>query len=93
MNDETATRQTLKALAEAGLQPISVDYGDGEAVAVSSVSEAVREVMSVDEAYVILNDGRWVRFVLGNGDPLDLICDFTASLDSIIDPLMRRWGL
>jgi hypothetical protein len=96
LSDREATREILTALADAGYRMIGVDYMDGEAVKVSSVEEAVAEVMAVDIAAVIVGGptGRgWVQFVLGNGDPLDLVANFTTDLDPVIDPIMRGWGL
>lgn len=96
LNDEQATREVLTALADAGYRMIGVDYMDGEAVKVSSVDEAVTEVMAVDFSAVIVGGptGRsWVQFVLGNGDPLDLVANFTTDLTPVIDPIMRGWGL
>lgn len=90
MQERTAIRKILKALETAGLDPTVVDYGDGETVEVSSVSEAVEEVMAVDEAFVVLSDGRWVRFVLGN-EWFEVLCDHTASLSDIIDPVTEGW--
>lgn len=93
ISDEAAVKRIVSALNLAGHKPKSVDHGDGDVVNVAFVDEAVAEVMSVDEAYYITSLGGWVRFVLGNGDPLDLVADHTLDLSAIIDPIMREWGL
>lgn len=97
LSDRDATREILTALGKAGYAPRFVDYGDGEGVEVSTVDDAVDEVMSVDEAFVVVGtitgSMGWVRFVLGNGDPLDLVADHTLSLSEVIDPIMHGWGL
>lgn len=89
-NDRSGIKKVLRALTEAGYKIKQVQYADGETVDVTTVKEAVEEVMGVDDAFVILDTGAWVRFVLGN-DPSEVASDWTMSLDQIIDPLTRSW--
>ena len=91
--DREAVTLILEAVVKAGRKLYSVTYPGAsldEGVRVRSVKRAIEEVMAVDDAYVVLSDGAWLRFVLGN-DPEEVLCDHTVSLTSIVNPVVYPW--
>ncbi len=96
--DAAAVLAILTALHDDGLTPSIVSYCDGDAVGIEGltpVPAAVGEVLAVDDATVhFTRDGvpvsHWIRFVMGN-DPAEVACDWTVSLDHIIDPILDSW--
>lgn len=93
--DSAAIKIALNRLNSAGWKPYAVDQREDEPVKVESVSDAVKHVMEVDEAFVLVKHretgkGGWVFFVLGN-DPEEVICNHTENLSEVLDPLMEEW--
>lgn len=92
--DMSAIKIALNRLDSAGWKPYAVDQHDDE-VNVNSVYDAVKHVMEVDEAFVLVQHREtgktgWVFFVLGN-DPEEVICNHTVNLSEVLDPLMEEW--
>lgn len=91
--DRGGIQQTIRALKEAGWELHQVADGGDENENVATEPEALDAIMAVDDAYLIVkrgDDTGWVRFVLGN-DPEEVICDHTADLSDVLDPLTRSW--
>jgi len=94
-SDRAGITQTIDALLAGGYHLVAVNDSE-ERIPVETKAEALEAIMGVDDAVLIVAEGTptgpkgWVRFVLGN-DPDEVICDYTISLDSVIDPLMDRW--
>lgn len=80
-------KRVIKALADNGTPVTTIDYGDGEAVAVIEEDDILNEVFNLDEAYLVTDSGAWVRLVMGEG--WDALCDYTTSLDKPIEPIMQ----
>lgn len=92
-NDREAVEAILEAVKKSGRPFYSVTYpgaGNDEEVRVRTVAEALAEVMNLDDAFVVLKDGAWLRFVLGN-DPEEVLCDYTVSLEKTVDAVILPW--
>lgn len=96
-NDREAITLIMQGLAEHGIMPVSVNYGDGHEP-VSSIEEAVEEATAADEANVLFSipagladrDSSFIYFVLGN-DPEEVACDYGVSLSPFLDPIVEPW--
>lgn len=88
-------RTTIRALSKAGYES---RVWDGEATTRGTERALIDAAFAVDDAYLIayrppvsehLGWTRvgWVRFVFGN-DGWDVICDYSSSLESIVDPIV-----
>ena len=91
--DSAAMRAILRSLVNGGCTLRQVF--DGEDVTdVSSVAEALRVILAVDDATVSVwtPDGSsgWVWFVLGNS-PEEVVADHTVNLSEWIDPVCHSW--
>jgi hypothetical protein len=92
--DMGTVQQVIRALRQGDWSPVAVDNGE-ERVPVASEPQAIRAIFEVDMArlYFRHDDGRtgWTLFVLGNGDPMDCMADYTLTLSDVLDPLIDRW--
>lgn len=93
-NDREAVTLILQGLVDKGhvLKEVQDDTWNpdpADNVKVSTVSEAVEVVMSVDEAFVIFERG-YVFFVLGNS-PEEVACDYTVNLDPDLSNITDPW--
>ena len=92
--DTAGIRQVIRALRDAGYTLDSVDNGD-ENVPVTTETQAVEEATATDSARLYVKDSEGhiagVYFVLGNGDPVDLVADWNVSLSPVLDPLIEGW--
>lgn len=82
--EATITRKVIRAMKEAG-KPITVVFDGGERVKVEGEHAILNEVFNLDEAYLITEDGSWIRLVLGN--EYDIVCDYTTDLEEILSPI------
>lgn len=93
--DRSGVQRTWQALTDAGYS-IVVQDGAGEEFKGLDKSSAVNEVMSCDDGYfLVFAEGEsqrvgWVWFVFGNS-PEEVICDYTISLEHVIEPLTADW--
>lgn len=80
--------ELIKRMAAAG-KPIVKFYDGGERGKFKSDDpfEILDIVFNLDEVYLYTETGAMIFLVFGN-DPDELICDYSTSLDDIIDPLM-----
>lgn len=93
--DTATVRQVLRSLASAGWTPRRV-YDGEEHVPTDTADAAVKAITDVDQAWLTVGtadggDHGSVLFVLGNGDALDCVADFTTNLAGVIEPLMAGW--
>lgn len=94
--DADGVRQAIRALLDAGYTLLQVD--NGEAVPVTTMKQAVDEVMATDTATLYVRTplgdyDPWVVFVLGNSEPAkDLLADWSTRLSVVLDPLTKSWG-
>lgn len=98
-SDKHGVKQTYRALVKAGYD-VGVLDGAGEFFVGLDPEAAVEEVMSCDEGHFYampkgetdprMREG-WVYFVYGNS-PEEVICDYTTSLDHVVEPLSKKWG-
>jgi hypothetical protein len=98
-DDKDGVEQTYDALVAAGYDVGVLDGAQEEFFGLSK-EKAVAEVMSCDEGWFLAmpkgatgseNRFGWVYFVYGN-DPMEVINDHTTNLESVINPLSKRWG-
>lgn len=96
--DESAIRQTIRALRKADHVITAVEDGASEVHQFqpdASEDAIIAEVTSCDDGYLFVDlpDGTTshVWFVLGN-DPEEVIADHGASLSPVLDPLAEKWG-
>jgi len=98
-SDKDGVEQTWDAITAAGWD-VGVQDGAREEFYGLTKEQAVAEVMSCDEGFFVAlpkgsTDQReregYVYFVFGNA-PEEVICDYTVTLDPIIEPLSKRWG-
>lgn len=91
-SDRGGIQQTIRALKAGGWELDYVNWGNDD-VPVSNEAQAVKEIMSVDMAWLYVKKGDetgWVFFVLGN-DPREVINDSTVNLLEAIDPMTNEW--
>lgn len=79
-------RKVIKALKDAG-NPVVQVYDTEEYVDVKTKDEILNEVFNLDEAYLITESGGWVRLTMGQD--WDTVCDYTMSLDEVLEPVMQ----
>jgi hypothetical protein len=96
--DTAGIRQVIRVLRAAGWELSSVDNGE-ERVPVTTEAEALAATTEVDMSRLIVTKPvdpagalrGWVLFVMGNGDPVDLVADWTLNLSDALDPLTDSW--
>lgn len=92
--DRDGVQQVIRTLLAADHKLLAVFDGE-ETISVRNEAEALDAIFAVDSAqlYFALPDkGRGgVLFVLGNGDLVDPVADYTTNLAPILDDLTRSW--
>lgn len=95
-SDREAVTLIVEGLSQQGLMPEKVYNGD-EYVEVSTVEEAIEEIMAVDGAtlWVDLGKGHAPRysflfFVLGN-EPYEVLADYGVTMSQFVDPICDPW--
>ncbi len=67
----------LSDVEAAGFKVESVFDGE-EHTKVQSAKEAMELIFNLDDSFVFVSGGHWIRFVLGNG--IDCVCDYSYSV-------------
>lgn len=94
--DRGAITQILTRLSESGWTPRMLITNDDEAVPATTVHEATKAVMEVEEAFVVVEDATkghrgWLYFVLGNEDPDEVLCNYTVNLEPALEWMKTEW--
>jgi len=82
--EATITRKVIRAMKDAG-RPITVVFDGYERVRVDGEHAILNEVFNLDEAYLITEDGSWIRLVMDND--YEIVCDYTVNLEDILQPI------
>lgn len=79
-------RKVVKALKDAG-KPVVIVHDGEEDTPVTTLRSIQEQVFNLDDAWLVTEDGSWVRLVLGNG--WDTLTDYTVDLEDILLPVTR----
>lgn len=92
-NDHDAITAVIDGLMAAGYTLTSV-YDGADVIGVATKDEALDAITAVDDAHLQvaheMNQGSWVRFVLGN-DPIEVVADHGVSLEDAISAVVSPW--
>lgn len=70
-------RYVLEQLVALGHELDRVEYDDEDGEDVSTLDEAIEEVLAVDYSTVLFKDGNWLVLIPENGE--DVVCDWNCS--------------
>lgn len=77
-------KKIVKALEKAGTPVVAVWDGE-ERTPVSGLEEVNRQVFNLDEAYLYVGTGAWVRLVMG--EEYYMLNDYNVSLEDALAPV------
>jgi hypothetical protein len=89
-SERAGVRQVIRALVADGW---TLDFVEDEDTPVNNEKEALAEIEAVGFARLWVtkpNETGWVFFTMQNGDPDEVVCDYTTNL-TVVDELVDAW--
>jgi hypothetical protein len=77
-------RKIIKTMRDAGNPIVKVDDRE-EVINVATTDEIIEAAFAVEEVFLIMKHGGWVRFILGN--EWDCLVDYTLSIEDALKPV------